>query len=261
MVDAQGIAHSIMLRPNSHLAQSFSIKLVWSRHLLRARDPPRVTCQHREYEKIVVDIKDDTTIAVDDGMVHKSFCFASPQHIKCSTYEIISACLWRCHTISLRLDPEEIVKMMTIINAQPLYNNPPLPRGYYGNVVTFPVAISTAAKLSRNPISYALELLKNVKAQVTLEYMRSLTDYMVLNDRPIYTMNRRTMFLSDVTRAQAIDFDLGWGQPIYASPLLKALSIIYREVFMFHMTMEKETKGLWFQCACQGNLCKFLLKS
>ena len=82
-------------------ASSPSILPVWQRRLLDARDPPRVTFAHREYDE-VADTK-GTLIPLDD-MSHKSFFFGPtevstlrkfvPHHLsKCSTFELLTACL------------------------------------------------------------------------------------------------------------------------------------------------------------------------
>lgn len=54
-------------------AESPSIHPVWARHLLRARDPPQVTCEHGEYYQPVANPK--ATIVPLDDMVLKSFFF------------------------------------------------------------------------------------------------------------------------------------------------------------------------------------------
>ncbi|XP_061348439.1 benzyl alcohol O-benzoyltransferase-like [Gastrolobium bilobum] len=198
-------------------ARKPSIQPVWCRELLMARDPPRVTCNHREFEHVAP----DTINSYEDDIVHRSFFFGPteiaairrfvPLHLPyCTKFEVITACFWCCRTKALQLEPEEEVRFMCIINARARFN-PPLPEGYYGNAFAYPAAVTTSRKLS---FGYALELIKKVKAEVTEEYMHSVADLMVNKDRCLFTIVR-SCIVSDLTRFGLREVDFGWGKAVY----------------------------------------------
>ncbi|KAI4368264.1 hypothetical protein MLD38_016840 [Melastoma candidum] len=206
-------------------ADAPSVLPVWHRELLEARKPPRVTCIHREYDE-VPDTK-GTSVALEDT-THRSFFFGSteiaalrrsiPQHQQgCSTFEILTACLWRCRTIALAPDSTEEMRLICNVNCRNKFN-PPLPKGFYGNALALPVAITTAGELSTSPLGYAVDLIKKAKDSVTEEYIRSVADLMVSVGRRHYAVVR-TYIVSDMTRAGLGDIDFGWGKPKYSGPV------------------------------------------
>ncbi|XP_077238645.1 HXXXD-type acyl-transferase family protein [Tasmannia lanceolata] len=202
-------------------AHTPSVLPVWKRELLNARDPPHVTHAHHEYDQ--VDDPKGTIIPLDD-MAHRSSFFGPreisalrkhvPPHLRtCSSFELLTACIWRCRTIALGPDPDEDVRIICIVNARSIFN-PPLPEGYFGNAFAFPVAISKAGNLCQNPLGYALELVRKAKGEVSQEYMQSVADLMVLKGRPHFAVVRAYL-VSDLRRSGFGDVDFGWGKPVY----------------------------------------------
>lgn len=119
MSDATGLVQFMMaVGEMARGERTLSVQPVWQRELLSARDPPNVTCTHHEYDE-VVDTKDTIASLLVD-VDHRSFSFGPtellalrklvPKHLsKCSTLDLLTACLWRCRTIALQLDPDEEV--------------------------------------------------------------------------------------------------------------------------------------------------------
>ncbi|KAL9320348.1 hypothetical protein ACSQ67_012187 [Phaseolus vulgaris] len=221
-----------------------SISPLWRRELLMARDPPRITCNHREYDQI-----QDTLSSSDHHLVHRSFFFGPaqmaalrrllPHHLRqCTAFDLITACLWRCRTKALQTDADEDVRMMCIVNARNRFR-PPLPTGYYGNAFAYPAATSSAGKLCASPFAYAVELIHNVKGAVTDEYMHSVADLMVLKGRCMPT-TVRSCLVSDLTRARFRDVDFGWGKALCGAPAKGSTGPFYGGT---HIVSYKNSKG------------------
>lgn len=194
-----------------------SIPPVWHRELLMARDPPRITCNHYEYEQVPNITEEETT-----NMVHRSFFFG-PTDIdairrlvpfrECTTFDAITSCYWYCRMKALQLEDEEEVCMMCLVNARARFN-PPLSVGYYGNCLAFPAAVTTAGKLCKNPFGDVVDLIRKTKNKVTEEYMHSVADHMVIKGRCLFTA-RKSCFVSDLTRAKLREVNFGWGEALY----------------------------------------------
>ncbi|XP_058104014.1 benzyl alcohol O-benzoyltransferase-like [Magnolia sinica] len=248
-------------------ARAPSVLPVWRRELLSARDPPRVTHMHREYDQ-VTDTKGNITPL--DEMAHRCFFFGPPEisalrkqvphHLRtCSTFELLSACFWRCRTIAVGAAPDEEMRYIFFCDVRAKCQ-PPLPAGYYGNGVVLATAISPASKLCQNPLGYALELVIKAKSAVTQEFIQSQADLMVIKGRPHFTVPG-TYIVSNVTRLALMDIDFGWGNAVYSGP---ARGIVYDnipDISSFHLRFrnaEGEDRTMVSICLPQPAMERFV---
>lgn len=200
-----------------------SILPVWDRERLTAKRSPNVSFSHPEYDQHEIDHHSND----EANLVQQSFLFGpteiaalrrhiSPRIKQFSTFDILSASLWRCRTIALGLDPEDEVRLLFAVNARSKFN-PPLAKGYYGNACAFPAICAKAGDICQNKVEYILELIRNAKSEINEEYMRSIMDLMVTNDRPHFTV-RQTYVVSDLRHLGFADVDFGWGKPVFGGP-------------------------------------------
>lgn len=150
---------------------------VWQRELLAARNPQRITCTHHEYDN-EAEISDKAN-SKQTNMVQCSFFFGPnqitairkhiPPHLaNCYLFKLLTACLWTCRTLELKLKPEDSVQVSPFVTVRGLNQNHGLhlPSGYYGNAFAFPAAVSKAGDLCKKPLGYAVELVKKVKEKM-----------------------------------------------------------------------------------------------
>nr|XP_048319546.1 alcohol acyl transferase 1 allele RGb-like [Ziziphus jujuba var. spinosa] len=183
-----------------------SISMVWQTELLSARNPPRITCTHHEYQQAA----DQPTNLDQTNLVQCSFFFSPnniraikkhlPKHLhySCSRYELLTACLWRCQTLTLQLDPEQVVRVSMVGSLRGMKHGGgggllPLLLGYYANAFVLKTAISYAGVLCRNPSGYAVRVVKNAKAEMDdivdqEEYIKLFADLLAVRGRPPYAV-------------------------------------------------------------------------
>lgn len=202
-----------------------TVRPVWARERLEARNPPRPTHPHPEYR--VVDAR---PLSVDplDSATFRVFSFG-PRDIPAlrnrlplgqrdafTTFQLLTAFIWKARVVALRLPPEEEATLAAAVDARKRLSRR-LPAGYYGNVVAFPAATTTVEKLSKNQLGYAAELIKKAVGAVDDEYVQSTADLLVLRGRS-HAMGVNPFFVSNLTHLGLEKVDFGWGRAVFAGP-------------------------------------------
>ncbi|KAK1558156.1 hypothetical protein QYE76_017533 [Lolium multiflorum] len=237
LVDAPGITQFLQaVRELAGGMEAPSVRPVWARELLDARDPPRPNYHHPEYE-LVPNAANDK-LRPGEQLVHRAFLFG-PEEIaslreqlpprmkaRCSRFLLLSAFAWRCRTAALGYEPGDEVRFMFVMNARGKRDRP-LPEGFYGNALTFGVARTTAGELCSEPLGRTVELIVAARARIAADdYAQSVADALVLRGRPRF-MTARTYLVTDLTKSNLHEVDLGWGMPVYGGPATTTLATFH----------------------------------
>ncbi|KAJ3701487.1 hypothetical protein LUZ61_005192 [Rhynchospora tenuis] len=224
-----------------------SVPPVIDRKVLKPRDPPTISNPHREFDEIE-DISDTATLYKDE-LLYRSFYF-EPEDLdrikskaledgvleKCTSFEALTAWVWRARTESLQLNPDQKTKLLFAVDGRQRLN-PPLPKGYFGNGIVLTNAIATSGELLANPLSYTVGLVQDSIKMVTDEYIRSAIDFFEkTRARPSLAA---TLLITTWSRLAFDDADFGWGQPTASGPVM----LPEKEVILF-LAHNKERRSI-----------------
>ncbi|KAI3939811.1 hypothetical protein MKW92_023002 [Papaver armeniacum] len=205
------------------------------RTLLKARVPPMVKFSHA-FEQIIDMSSDTVALLEEETLVNKSFVFrlekleqlkkeAMEDEVlkKCTTFETLTAFMWKAQTKSLRLHPDQQVRVLFTVDARSKLD-PPLPKGYFGNAAVLMSCQSSAKEILDNPLSSTIQKIQEKIKMVTNDYIRSGIDFFEeQHERKPLTY---TIFLNAWSRLAFHSVDFGWGGPIYSGPLHVAKNVV-----------------------------------
>ncbi|CAH2055203.1 unnamed protein product [Thlaspi arvense] len=251
MTDGAGL--SLFLKSLCELACGLhapSVPPVWDRHLLTASVSARVTHTHREYDANV----EPEAVVAGDFLVSRSFFFGAdeisairrllPHGLHNTTFEALTSFLWRCRTVALSPEPNTEMRMTCLVNSRSKLSNPPLPSGYYGNVLAIPVAIATAKDLTEKPLEFALRLIQEAKSSVTEDYVRSVTALMATRGRPMFVA-AGNYIVSDLRHFDLGKVDFGpWGKPVYGGTAKAGIAVFPGVSFYVPFKNKKGETGI-----------------
>ncbi|CAL1414973.1 unnamed protein product [Linum trigynum] len=208
------------------------------RTLLRARSPPSPKFHHVEYDPPPTMVSPPPPAAGNDGATSMAILEITPEQInslrdqitrdnhtkaKYSTYQILTAHIWRAVTRARDLAADQPTKLHISTDGRSRLN-PPLPAGYLGNCVFHATPTAEAGELVSEPLIRTVDRIHGAIKQMDDEYLRSAIDYLEdPNDSSAImqvpgTCRTPNLKIISWIRLPFECADFGWGRPIFNRP-------------------------------------------
>nr|KJB71596.1 hypothetical protein B456_011G132100 [Gossypium raimondii] len=209
------------------------------RTLLRARDPPTPKLHHVEYDPSPAlmsasksqsddhkpSIVSTLELTADQLNTLKAKAKVANANggVKYSSFNILAAHIWRCVSKARGLPADQDTKLYFPVDGR--YRlDPPLPPGYFGNVIFTTALIAQAGDLETESFTDTIKRIHERLNQINDEYLRSAIDYIEkvpdLNTlvRGPHTFRCPNLVVVPWNWLPIYEADFGWGCPIYMGP-------------------------------------------
>ncbi|KAK9922940.1 hypothetical protein M0R45_031377 [Rubus argutus] len=136
---------------------------------------------------------------------------------------MLSGHVWRCACKARELPDDQDTKLYIATDGRSRLQ-PPLPPGYFGNVIFTATPISVAGDLQSKPTWYAASKIHDALVRMDNDYLRSALDYLELQPdlsalvRGAHTFRCPNLGITSWVRLPIHDADFGWGRPIFMGP-------------------------------------------
>ncbi|GMI87092.1 hydroxycinnamoyl-CoA shikimate/quinate hydroxycinnamoyl transferase [Hibiscus trionum] len=205
------------------------------RTLLRARDPPMPKFHHVEYDSppsmsstsdnLKPSIVSTFKLTADqlNTLKAKANVADANSGVKHSSFNILAAHIWRCVSKARDLSDDQATKLQFPVDGR-FRLNPPLPQGYFGNVIFLAAHVAQAGDLRTESFTDTMKRIHEGLNKINDEYLRSAIDYVEkvsdLNTlvRGPHTYRCPNLAVIPWIRLPIYDADLGWGRPMYMGP-------------------------------------------
>ncbi|KAL3617703.1 hypothetical protein CASFOL_038024 [Castilleja foliolosa] len=205
------------------------------RTLLRARDPPQPQFKHIEYQlppamKANTDSENtpETSVSIfklsrDQLNALKAKSKEDGNTVTYSSYEMLAGHVWRSTCMARGLPDDQDTKLYIATDGRSRLI-PPLPQGYFGNVIFTATPLAVSGDLKSKPVWYAASKIHDALGRMDNEYLRSALDYLELQPdlkalvRGAHTFRCPNLGITSWVRLPIHDADFGWGRPIFMGP-------------------------------------------
>ncbi|KAI5069431.1 hypothetical protein GOP47_0015732 [Adiantum capillus-veneris] len=240
-----GLSSCNFLHNLAAMTRGDDIKIVpaFDRTCLNARDPPKIEYEHPEMMELPKEASSIFTKGdVDQGVqdltkissqhAYRSFPFSSLELRKikekamegadpCSTFEAMVSHVWQARVKATEQegDGEQPVMVLFAVDIRK-HVKPPLPNNFCGNGVITAYAQAIAREVRIQPLSFCVRKVKEGIKRVTSDYIKSAIDWLEVH-KGIPSMGiHGTFYLSAWWKLPFHKVDSGWGEPIYAGPIM-----------------------------------------
>ncbi|XP_022747387.1 fatty alcohol:caffeoyl-CoA acyltransferase-like [Durio zibethinus] len=215
----------------------FKPKPVWDRHLLNPSPfkPTRNntnnnSLSHPEFNR-VPDLCGFLARFSNERLVPTSFIFdktslnelkkvafstSRPGESNYTSFEVLSAHIWRSWARALSLPSNQMLKLLFSIDVRNRVK-PSLPSGYYGNAFVLGCAQTSVKDLTEKGLGYVTMLVKRAKERVDSEFVKSVVE--LLSHSRACPDSVGVLILSQWSRLGLEKVDLGLGKPVHVGPI------------------------------------------
>ncbi|GMJ15868.1 hydroxycinnamoyl-CoA shikimate/quinate hydroxycinnamoyl transferase [Hibiscus trionum] len=235
LADGTSALHFVNSWANTARGLCPTIAPVVDRSFLRARQPPTPKFRHVEFEpsptlKTVSDpsvprpsIVSIFKITSEQVKALKDKVNGHPGNTKYSTYSILTAHIWRCAIKARELAEDQEIKLTMPIDGRNRLR-PPLPPGYFGNVIFIAAPEALAGEIQSESFIDTVKRIHEMLRRMDDEYLRSGID-LIETTADVNTVRRgaASMRCPNLSINSWIwlpihDADFGWGRPVFMRP-------------------------------------------
>lgn len=210
------------------------------RSCIKARVPPQIKFEHKEYSK-PEELSVTSFTSPDQPSAPPSLLTLSRNHdfrtfpfssdmisrlkenakMKCSSFEAIVAHLWRARTKAVFDNPNDVSSVLFAVDIRSKMS-PPLPHGFMGNAVISASASARVVDIDEKPFSFCVEKVREAIERVTDEYVRSVIDWLEVHKGVPSTANGN-FYVSAWWKLPFYELDFGYGKPVYGGPVVSGM--------------------------------------
>ncbi|KAH9293501.1 hypothetical protein KI387_041296, partial [Taxus chinensis] len=219
-----------------------SLEPIWNRELLKPEDLTRLQFYYFESMRpppIVEEMVQSSIIINVETISNMKQYIMEECKESCSAFDVVGGLTWLARTKAFQVPHTENVMVIFPLDARRSFD-PPLPKGYYGNVVGNACALDNVQDLLNGSLLRATMIIKKSKVSLK-ENIRAKTltipSIVDVNVKP-----ENIVGLGDLRRLGFNEVDFGWGDALNAS--MMPHGVVRQSHFLFLQPSKNMNGGI-----------------